>query len=159
MNRSIQLTILLTLACLYALGCHPYVNIPKQDADTASHNPNGKTVRTVMIYAIRTAILDGGIDGPVQIMLPEDTSKLTYTYIANAIGDQAVVPDDDAMTAVDGIVFAKGVRIRGNTGEVDIIRPAGDGVDQLVTVYMTWKPVSGWHSDGVRVWRGVPIDD
>lgn len=158
MHRTLTLSMTLILACLTLTSCQTYVNIPKQSADTANHNPNGKTVREVMVYAIHTAMLDGGIDGPVQIMLPEGTSKLTYTYVANAIGDQAVLPDDQAVP-VEGIVFAKGVRIRGNDGEVDIIRPAGDGVDQLITVYMTWKPVGGWHSNSVRVWRGVPIDD
>jgi hypothetical protein len=159
MKRSLQLTLLLVLACLFTLGCQTYVNIPRQGADTANHNPNGKTVRKVMIHAIRTALLDGGIVEPVQLMLPEETSMLTYTFIANEIGDQVVLADDEAIATVRGVVFAKGVRIRGNSGEVDIVRPVGDGIDQLVTVYLTWKPVNGWYADSVRVWRGVPIED
>ncbi len=159
MSRNLTLFATLTLICLITLGCQPYVNIPKQDADTASHDPNGKTVRQVLVVAIQAAMDDGGIDDPVQIMLPENTTKLTYTHIANTLGEQVVVPDDDTMTAVQGVVFAKGIRIRGNEGEVDIVRPLGDGLDQLVTVSLKWTVPSGWRAQNVRVWRGVPIED
>ena len=159
MTRKSQPYVLLTLISLIALGCQPYVNIPKQTADTASHDPNGKTVREVMVVALRAAMDDGDIAGPVQLMLPEHTNMLTYTYIANALEGRAIVPDDEAMAAVNGVIFVKGIRIRGNKGEVDIIRPIGDGLDQLVTVRVTFSIPSGWRAKDVRVWRGVPIED
>ena len=159
MNRLLQLTVPLTLVCLFALSCQTYVNIPPQTADTANHNPNGKTVREVLIYAIQAALRDGGINGPVQIMLPAGTDKLTYTYIANALGDQVYLPDEEQAETAEAVVFAKTIRIRGNKGEVDVARPAGEGLDQLVTVYLVWKPMGGWQATDVRIWRGVPIDE
>ena len=159
MTRSLHLTVLLALACIFTLSCQTYVNIPKQSGDTANHNPNGKTVRKVMVQAIKAALIDGGITGPVQIMLPAKAKSTTYIYVALQVGDQAILPDDDSMTAVEGVVFAKNVRIRGHLGEVDVIRPYGDGIDQLVTVSLKWKAMGGWQATGVRVWRGVPIDD
>ena len=159
MPRTLTSSIMLTLAVMLSLGCQPYVNIPPQEKDTASHNPNGKAVRTVMVQAIRTALEDGGITGPVQVMLPANTNKLTYTQVVNAIGDQAVSPYAEDVSGVVGVVFAKGVRIRGAQAEVDVARPVGDGIDQLVTVYLSWKPMSGWRADRVHAWRGVLIDE
>ncbi len=155
MTRIITSTVVLTIIPLLTLGCQPYVNIPPQEKDTASHNPNGRTVRTVLALAVQATLDDGGITGPVQIMFPEDTDKLTYAQIISAIGDQAVSPFEEDVTPVVGIVYAKGVRIRAARAEVDVARPAGQGMDQLVTVYLSWKPLSGWHADRVHTWRGV----
>jgi len=154
----ITLAILAILAML-ATGCQPYVNIPPQGADTASHDPNGKTVRTVMAKAIRYAIDEAEITEPVQVMLPANTEKLTYANVLQTLGDQALSPFEEDVQDVAGIVFAKGVRIRGNLGEVDIARPVGDGVDQLVTVYLDWQPLKGWEAFRLHVWRGVPVDE
>ena len=159
MTQKITAAIALAIVCLLAFGCQTYVNIPPQDKDTANHNPNGKTVRTVMALAVRAALDDGGITRPVQVMFPENTNKLSYAQIISAIGDQAVSPYQEDVSRVEGVVFAKGVRIRGTRAEVDVARPVGDGVDQLVTVYLTWKPLSSWHADRVHTWRGVAIDE
>lgn len=159
MTRTLTLSIVLILTGLMSLGCQTYVNIPPQKKDTANHNPNGKAVRTVMVEAVRAALADGGITGPVQVMLPANTNKLTYAQVISAIGDQAVSPFEEDVSGITGVVFAKGVRIRGTQAEVDVARPIGDGIDQLVTVYLTWKPMSGWRADRVHAWRGVPIDE
>jgi len=159
MTRTIQMTVLLALTCLMTLGCQPYVNIPSQAADTASHDPNGKTARGTMIVALRAALDDATITGPVQIMLPEHTTKLTYAHVASELGDQAVLPDEEDVAAVVGVIFAKAVRVRGHEGEVDVVRPIGQGLDQLVTVHVKWRAMGGWGAESVRVWRGVPIQD
>ncbi len=159
MTQKITTVVALAIICLLALGCQPYVNIPPQEKDTASHNPNGKTVRTVLTKAVRYAIDEAGITEPVQVMLPANTEKLTYAQILNAIGDQAVSPFEEDVPSVVGIVFAKGVRIRGTQAEVDIARPVGNGVDQLITVYLDWRPLNGWEAFRVHVWRGVSIDE
>jgi len=159
MTRILTSIVVLVLIGLLSTGCQTYVNIPPQEKDTANHNPNGKTVRTVLALAVRAAIDDAGITGPVQVMFPENTNKLSYAQIISEIGDQAVSPYEEDVSRVIGIVFAKGVRIRGAKGEVDVARPIGDGIDQLVTVYLTWKPLSGWQADSVHTWRGVSIDE
>jgi hypothetical protein len=159
MTHRITSTAVLVLIGLITLGCQTYVNIPPQARDTANHNPNGKMVRIVMAEAIRATLADGSITGLVQVMLPENTDKLTYAQVINAIGDQAVSPYEEDVSSIVGIVFAKGVRIRGAQAEVDVARPVGEGMDQLVTVYLTWTPMNGWNADSVHVWRGVPIDE
>ncbi len=160
MNRTISLSWVLTLACLLAAGCQTYVNIPPQAGDLANHEPNGATVRKILVEAVPAALEDGGIQQPVQVMLPAGMNKLSYNQILTAIGDQAVSPfDEEAQASVDAVVFAKSVRIRGNLAEVDIARPIGDGIDQLVTVYLRWKPLAGWQAQRVHVWRGVPVDE
>ena len=159
MTQKITSIFAVAIICLLAFGCQTYVNIPPQQNDTASHDSNGKTVRTVLAKAVRYAIDEAGIVDPVQVMLPANTEKITYAHILNTIGDQAVSPFDDEASDVAGIVFAKGVRIRGTQGEVDIARPVGDGVDQLVTVYLDWQPLNGWEAFRVHVWRGVAVDE
>lgn len=158
MHRPLTLTVLLIMACLLTAGCQTYINIPPQEGDAANHDPNGKSAREVMVLAIRAALDDARITGPVQVMLPGHTNKLTYAHVVSAVGDQAISPHEEDVQSVVGVVFAKGVRVRGTRGEVDVIRPIGDGIDQLVTVYMTWRPVSNWSVDSVHAWRGVPID-
>ncbi len=158
MTRILKTIVLPAILCLLAAGCQTYVNIPAQSADAANHDPNGKTVRDVMIVALRAALEDGGITGPVQVMLPAKTNNLTYAHVVNTLGDQAVSPYEEDVAGVEGVVFAKGVRIRGTDGEVDVVRPAGEGHDQLVTVYMTWNTIGGWRADRVHVWRGAAID-
>lgn len=160
MRRHITLPVLLTLTGLLMLGCQPYVNIPKQAGDSASHNPDSRTVRDVEVVAVRAAMEQGDVPRPLQLLLPENTSRLTYAAVANALGDIVVVADDDEETpAAQGVIFVKGIRIRANDADVDIVRPTEDGHDQLVTVRLTFTIPSGWHSAGVRVWRGVPIED
>tara|TARA_R110002111_G_scaffold145060_1_gene211515 strand:- start:461 stop:964 length:504 start_codon:yes stop_codon:yes gene_type:complete len=159
MTQKITTVFALAIICLLAFGCQTYVNIPPQQTDQASHDPNGKTVRTVVTKAVRYAIDEAGITEPVQIMLPANTEKLTYANVLQNLGDQAVSPFDEEAQDYVGIVFAKGVRIRGNQGEVDIARPVGDGVDQLVTVYLDWQPLKGWEAFRLHVWRGVPVDE
>jgi len=159
MTQKITTVVALAIICLLAFGCQPYVNIPSQQSDTASHDSNGKTVRTVMTKALRYAIDEAQITDPVQIMLPANTEKLTYANVLENLGDQAVSPFEEDVTDIAGIVFAKGVRIRGYEAEVDIARPVGDGVDQLVTVYLDWQPLKGWEAFRLHVWRGVPVDE
>ncbi len=159
MTQKITTIVALAIIGLLVFGCQTYVNIPKQDSDTASHDPNGKTVRTVIAKAVRYAIDEAGITEPVQVMLPANTEKLTYANVLETIGDQAVSPFEEDVPDIAGIVFAKGIRIRGTQGEVDIARPVGDGVDQLVTVYLDWQPLKGWEAFRLHVWRGVPVDE
>lgn len=159
MTQKLTTVFALAIIGLLAFGCQTYVNIPKQDADTASHDPNGKTVRTVVTKALRYAIDEAGITEPVQIMLPANTEKLTYANVVENLGEQAVSPFEEDVPNLAGIVFAKGIRIRGTEGEVDIARPVGDGVDQLVTVYLDWQPLKGWEAFRLHVWRGVPVDE
>ena len=157
-----NMTVVLSLAALMLslAACQPYVNIPPQEADTASHDPNGKAVREVLSLAITAAIEDAGITSPVQVMLPPNTNKLTYAAVLDGIGDQAVSPFDDEMSQqTQGVVSAKGVRIRAARAEVDVARPVGDGVNQLVTVYLKWEVLGGWRAQRVHVWRGVPIEE
>jgi hypothetical protein len=157
--KFLTLTLALVLTALAPIGCQTYVNIPPQEADTANHNPNGKVVRKVMVLAIRAALDDGGITEPVQVMLPTDTNLLSHKQIVSALGERATLPFEGDTASSHGVVSVQGVRLRAARGEVDIARPVGDGIDQLVTVYLSWKPLGGWQVDRVHAWRGVPVNE
>lgn len=154
MTRILQTIVLLAILALLAAGCQPYINIPAQRGDTASHNPNGKTAREVMAVAIRAAIDDAGITEPVQISLPDRAEPITYAAIARAVGDPVVLPDSES-GATGAVVGVRAVRVRGVEGEVDVVRPAGGGHEELVTVHLKWDPVVGWGAERVQTWRGV----
>lgn len=147
MLRSVAAALLAQLIVL--AGCTPYVNIPPQKGDLAFHSPNKQTVRDIMIVAARAAIADRPIEGTYQLKLPEGSSSLTYEAVVQALGGAGTYGD----RAAGPMLSVEQVRIRGVSGEVDLVRPVAADRSEFLTAYASWAPNSGWAVDRVRVWR------
>lgn len=143
----------LAVGALVPAGCgSPYVNIPAQVGDVATHNPNDRNVRGVLAAALEAVLDQQAIDGPVAVSLPEGASPLTHADVAQRLGEQAISTFEEGAEPLP-IVAVQEVRIRGVTAEVDVVCPSPSGRDQLMTAYLRWEPLSGWRVRRVRTWR------
>jgi hypothetical protein len=155
-RSTLRIGLIFTLAIGLA-GCSgTYVNIPPEPGDVASQNPNSSRVRELVTKSLKMVISDAGLQGPIELQMPDATTKLTHAAIADAV-PQVIAPDAEDGPEPEAQMQVTGVRIRGTNGEVDVRRPrsAGSDVMQLVTAYSDWAPFSGWTVQRVRVWRGV----
>lgn len=144
---------------LGACGTAPtYINIPAQPGDMARHDPNSTIIRRVVTLAGQAIIQQTPITGPVIVTLPTGTTRMTYAAVLPEIGDLALDPDFKE-AEIDTFLAVSAVRLRGDRGQIDLVRTLPGQPPQLVTVSLRWMPISGWHSEQVRTWRGpVPAD-
>ena len=142
-------------------GCATYVNIPPQAGDLARHDPNLENVFHVQKQAMQAVLDDQAPQGPYQLILPDDTKPTTYDALAAQLEPQADWSSEGPMERHVQIHVSK-VRIRSWRAQVDIVRPSDlailDGPAQLVTVYLKWDPLAGWHVRRFQPWR-VPMDE
>lgn len=143
--------------CLALLsGCTPYVNIPPNEGDFASHDPNRETVQEVIVAASRAALAESPIDQPFHVVLPPGTLPLTYDQTLPKISPHAIW---SAQGVGEGEPFleVRQVRIRTSNAEVDLVRPFNiadpGGYQQVSTVTLTWDPVAKWQPERIRSWR------
>lgn len=158
-SRTLMPALLLTLAIMTG-GCTPWVNIPAQAGDAASHNPNTETVQEVTIVAVRAAIADSPVaESSFQLVLPEKTLPAIYELMTPKISANATW-SADAPAAGSPVVEVRRISIRGDNAEVDVLRPifGGTGASQVVTVDLSWDAITSWRADRVKVWR-VRSDD
>jgi hypothetical protein len=153
------------LLCLGALclallsgggGCTPYVNIPPNEGDFASHDPNRETVQDVIVAASRAALAESPVDQPFHVILPPGTLPLTYDQTLPKISPHAVWASEGAPEGAPFMEIRQ-VRIRGSNAEVDIIRPFSvadpEGFQHVVTVTLKWDAVAKWQAERLRAWR------
>ncbi len=142
------------------LGCQgpSYVNIPAETGDVAFNSPNGRTVRAVVAAAIDEIVSQTPLQGPVALSLPTGAEALTYEAVAAVTGSNVIpaTPDDEGAGTTAQLRITQ-VRVRGHKGEVDAVRAAVGGSEQLVTVYLSWDAFSRWGVDRIRPWR-IPVD-
>lgn len=139
-------------------GCgSPYVNIPPQSGDLATHSPNSKNVLQVLTAVMGTLIDQMSVDGPVAVILPAGASELSHVDVAAHIGEPAVSIHKQERLKAIVTVEATEVRIRGLRAEVDVLTRGLGGPGDLKTAYLAWRPVSGWQVTHVRTWRGLSM--
>jgi hypothetical protein len=145
--------------CFFS-GCSSYVNIPAQPGDVARHDPNDLMIVNAMAEGLNAAVVDQHLQGRYGFILPEGVDEDGYRYVGERLGLQAVWPAD-ASNGELPVLEVKEIRIRGSNGQLDVVRPvssANRSFRQLVTVYLTQNPVTGWHASQVRVWRANAED-
>lgn len=159
-TRVFPVTVLILAAALVGCQGPAYVNIPPQKGDVASHNPNGRTVRAVVVAVIDAVIQQTPLDGPVALGLPEGAEMLTYEAVADLVASEVVPapPADEAEAGTMARLSVTQVRVRGNRAEVDAVRAAPGADEQLVTATASWDPFGGWHVERIRPWR-IPVPD
>lgn len=150
------LPLLLAALLLPACSSPTYINVPPADGDVAFNNANSRTVRDIEQVALAAVLAARPISGDVAIRFPRGTSELTAITVISDLPEN-VVPEGDTATGEYTLVEVRAVRVRGGTGEVDIVRPGTTRDRELVTVTMKWRPLNGWTSRGMRVW-GFGVD-
>ncbi len=152
-QRNVWRVLWLCSSVMLATGCAPYVNIPPQAGDVAMHDANLGTVQEVSVAALKAFLEDRPTNGPFTLVLPRGTTAASYQRVTQQLGE-------DATTEVNverPIVEVRQLRIRADRAEVDIVSPANyyepRGTGQLVTIYMNWKPFTGWHVYRTHRWN------
>ena len=143
-------------------GCMTYVNIPPQDGDLASHNPNHPAVCEVLGEALPAIVNAYPVEGQFAILLPDKTTAKTYGQVAEKTGENALWPGNHDRTEIP-ILDVRQIYIRGQQARVDVVRPVETAdktgtIDQVVTVELFWHPLQGWLPKRVRAWR-LPVGD
>ncbi len=156
MLRLSSFSVLLAMSVLMVTACSvPYVNIPAQPGDVAANDPDAGNVRKIETQALQAVLADDPQPTPVLIRLPKGTDTLTYAAVASQLGDDVVMPTDDAEPA--STLTVEQVRIRGWDAEVDALKPVSGNIRRLVTVYLKHRPMSDWTVKRLRTWRG-PVE-
>ncbi len=159
-TRSI-VSILFLCTAMLMVGCQgpSYVNVPRDNGDLAFNNPNGRTVRAVVVAAVDGVITQTPLTGPVALSLPQGAEALTYEAVAGQLASSNVIPapeQGEEGAAITASLEVTSVRVRGHRAEVDAIRAKAEGPGQLVTVHTAWDAFSGWRVTRIRAWRINP---
>lgn len=143
-------------------GCVGYASYPPVPGDTAINDPNHPPMNEMMATALRWAAEEFPVDpadpnAPYAVNLPVGVRPETYEFVLGRIGGAAMPLTHG--TATLPTFHVKRIRVRGDSGQVDILRPVrelspsptGEPVYQEVTVRMEggWQP---WHVVGRREW-------
>lgn len=151
--RTMMRTMVLITGAMLMAGCAMYVNIPPQPGDAAWHDPNHFTVENVMREAMARTLTEHPPEGPFTIDWPAGT---TDTTIDEIIADypQRIASQYVRKTNMDIPRYAfRHIWIRSGKAYVDIQRPALTHTQQLVTVYLSDQPFTGWHVTRTRAWQ------
>ena len=154
--------ICLLISTIMFFGCVTYVNIPPQDGDIATHNPNDTVVREVLVESLRAIAKQYPFEGEFAILLPAETSSETYGKVATSTSENALWPGNKDRTDLP-ILDVRQIRIRGQQARVDVVRPLNshdpvDLAEQVVTAELFWHPLQGWLIRRIRAWR-LPVSD
>lgn len=166
--RTANALALLVVSLFTFTACSTYVNIPPQTGDVAGNDPNVVDVVTVQAKALKAVIEDRPSKVPYRFMLPPGSNSQSYRQAQEELGDLAVhgltLPDNSAGEAgakVNPPAEVRQVMVRGWTAQIDIVRPSDPNVAgstlQLVTVYLKWQFVDGWHVQRMHAWH-IPVD-
>lgn len=149
-----RLMTLLILSAALLVGCAPYVNIPATEGDfLASHSINTATVHVSMVSALKYVLDHHGPPGPppvYAVKLPPKAGKRTYEYVMNHLPKGGY----RAEAAPPGVPVyqVRAIRLRGTRGSVDVVSPASEGKQRLVTVRLR-RTLGGWYAEDHTVWN------
>jgi hypothetical protein len=136
-------------------GCAPYVNIPHQPGDLASHNPNNASVQRVTRIALDYTLMRYPPRDIYMVALPPGSNMETYRFVLKDLPDGGGIIGQGM--GDEPVYEVATVYIRGADAQVDIIPPAiGTGQPRLFTVYLdyTW---TGWRVERARQWN-IPVE-
>ncbi len=149
----------LAVVAMAQVGCGTtslYVNIPEQAGDIARNDPNLEAVRQAEAVAVAESLRQDPVEGNVMLKLPQGSDQLSYIDVAHRTGGLVVTPYDGVEATVE--LEVTGVRLRGTSGAVDIVRPGRGGTPLLITVRLKSTPLDGWYAESLRR-HGAPVSD
>lgn len=183
-TRLLLLTVL--LFTLHAGGCATprWITASDTHPDDAV---NGKHVRRALVAAVHKAAGYEAGATPYELVLPRGTNPETYAEVTHTLGPDALVPAGIPAVAVDPstgkaerrdkavleaeklalpeaapagdfpVYHVRALRLSGQTGEVDVVRPLKSG-RRVLTVGLDLDPGYGWRATDVRLWRALDPD-
>ena len=184
LNRSVLIACL--AGPLLATGCATprWVTVTDSHPDDAI---NGKHLRRALVVAVYEAVGYEAGPTPYALVLPDSATPETYAVVTDGLGPDALVPAGIPAVRVDPatgkaekrdeavieaerlsppraaptgefpVYEVRALRLTGQTGEVDVVRPLLGG-RRLLTVSLDLDPGYGWRATGVRVWRALDPD-
>jgi hypothetical protein len=149
-------TIAILLAAASLTACSPYINIPAQSGDVASHNPNNPTARKVYVAAITYLAHLNDQYAAYSFALPAGADHYTYRWVIQQLpaGADPAYTTGGTFTPLYAVAT---LYVRGSDAQTDIIITDTDRQRRLVSIYCTLG-VDGWYAVRQRAWQ-VPVDD
>ena len=184
LTRLARLACLLSGLALTGCATPRWVTVSDHQPDDAI---NGKYLRRAVVVAVREAIAYETGPAPYELVLPVSATPETYAGVTWSLGSDALIPAGIPVVAVDAstgkvqrrdkaviaaerldpprarpagdfpVYEVRSLRLSGQTGEVDVVRPLGGG-RRLLTVGLDLDPGYGWRATDVRVWRALDPD-
>lgn len=147
------------VALIGLVGCESpvYITIPSEESSVALDYPQGRNVRIISVQTLQAvALASPDAAAGYEFFLVEGSTIETYGKIAETLGPLAIIPGDEPLPDVP--VFAiESIRIRGDRGTVDVIRPHPTRRWELVEVRLVYQIISGWSVSEIRP-RRIEVD-
>jgi len=137
----------LALAALFG-ACTPMATYPKIDGAIDWTGPQIEPVPRLMTEAIRHAWERNGSAGDPAINLPPGTPASIYDTVITRIGAGHPLIDP-----AEAGYHVETVRVRGMSGEVDLVYPGAAGQFEYATISLNRGITNNWHVTASRLWR------
>jgi hypothetical protein len=135
-------------------GCVGYHSYPPTPEQRARESMGERAPVDVMVLALeRTLLLHPapGASGFV-VNLPMTISPDRYAMVAERVGGQPLTPSTAALPTY----HVAGVRVRNGKAWVDVVWPAGEGIDRSTTVWLEGG-MQPWEVTRVQEWNSGVI--
>ncbi len=186
MVRLLLFSVVAATAVLTVAGCAAPRWVSISD-DRPHRAINNRHLRQAVVVAVHEALAYQAGTGVYDLVLPRSANPETYAVVVHGLAPDARVPAGIPEVLVDpatGRVARRAVEVRraealslpvaapdgqrpifevhslrldGQTGEVDIVRPLSGG-RRVLTVGLDLDPGHGWRATGARVWRALDPD-
>lgn len=150
-NGAIVATLGLGLSAGGCVGYHSYPPTPEQ---RARESMGERAPVDVMVRALERVILLHPAPGAsgFAVNLPMTIDPDRYAMVAERVGGQPMTPS----TASLPTYHVAGVRVRNSKAWVDVVWPAGEGIDRSTTVWLEGG-LQPWEVTRVQEWNSGVI--
>jgi hypothetical protein len=129
-------------------ACTPMATYPKIDGAVDWTGPKVEPVPRLMAEAIRYAWEHNGGEGEPAVNLPPGTPAPVYHVVIARIGAGHPLTDHN-----EPGYHVETVRVRGMSGEVDLVYPGAAGQNEYATFFLNRGITNNWHVTASRLWR------
>lgn len=133
------------------VGYHSYPPTPEQ---RARESMGERAPVDVMVRALERVLVlhPPATEGGFAINLPMTISPDRYAMVAERVGGQPVTPSTVSLPTY----HVAGVRVRNSKAQVDVVWPAGNGIDRSTTVWLEGG-MQPWAVTRVQEWNSGVI--
>lgn len=134
-------------------GCVGYHSYPPTPEQRARESMGERAPVDVMVRALeRVLVLHPSPSGSFAINLPMTTPPETYADVAHRVGGEPLSPSASSLP----IYHIAGVRVRNGKAWVDVVWPAGAGIERSTTVWLEGG-MQPWAVTRVQEWNSGVI--
>lgn len=145
------LVIGLGVGASWTAGCATYANYPAVDGDVAVNDPNVAPLPSMMTVAMGWLMDRYPAEGAYVVNWPRGMDRARAKSMVELVGPDArvVSPETEGLP----VYHVSRVWLRGDRGEVDVMRPVaqGEGGYQTVTVHLR-SELGRWEIANSKVW-------